>query len=229
MADKPEQPIRVMDVTHPRNVQPPTTSKPVIVSNRPMIAADPMIAGMPAKPAKEDVELPAGAPEPTVPPEAVTQNHESKTILPTEDLLKAMEQPKPAEKAEVQPADVPAEEPAKTGEPIPTAAEPPAKTQDTPTQPEEVPAIETDDEETEEEDEDTPKPETAEQKRERELETIIASGKYYVPINRSGKKRAMIVFVVILCLIGLLAVADLLLDMGIVRVSGIPHTSFFSI
>ncbi len=227
MADKP-QPIRVMDVTHPRNVQPPTTSKPVIVSNRPMIAADPMIAGMPAKPAAEDVELPAGAPEPTVPPEAVTQNHESKTILPTEDLLKAMEQPKPVEKAEVQPAEVPADEPAKIAEPTPPETEPSVKPQDTPAKPEEVPAIETDDE-AEEEDDDTPKPETAEQKRERELETIITSGKYYVPINRSGKKRAMVVLVIALCLIGLLAVADLLLDMGIVRVSGIPHTSFFSI
>lgn len=228
MADKP-QPIRVMDVTHPRNVQPSTTSKPVIVSNRPMIAADPMIAGMPPKSTAEDVELPAGAPEPTVPPEVVTQNHESKTILPTEDLLRAMEQPKPAEKAEAQPEEVPAEEPATIAEPTPATPEAPAKTQDTPAKPDEVPAIETNDEETEEEDDDTPKPETAEQKRDHELETLIASGKYYVPINRSGKKRAMVALVIILCLIGLLAVADLLLDMGIVRVSGIPHTSFFSI
>jgi hypothetical protein len=75
---------KVMDITHPSNVQPSASSRPIIVSNRPMIAEDPMInqAALSAIAA----EKPAGAPENTSSPEVASAPEvarQGKTIVPT--------------------------------------------------------------------------------------------------------------------------------------------------
>lgn len=71
----------------------------------------------------------------------------------------------------------------------------------------------------------------ADLKRAAELEEIIASGKYAVPIDASGKRRTLIITIWLVLLTLLLAavLADALLDVGILTIPGIPHTHFFSI
>jgi hypothetical protein len=67
--------------------------------------------------------------------------------------------------------------------------------------------------------------------REQELEQLIASGKYNVPINAVRRKRSR-AYVLVLCLLALVlaaALVDIALDTGILSLDvNIPHTDFFS-
>ncbi len=68
-------------------------------------------------------------------------------------------------------------------------------------------------------------------KREAELEQIIASRKYAVPINVRAKKRSRLhaLLFSLLALLLTIALVDAVLDEGLVRPpAGIPHTHFFS-
>lgn len=73
--------------------------------------------------------------------------------------------------------------------------------------------------------------EAARQTRERQLEALITSGKYAVPINAVQRKRSRL-FVTVASVIALLlalAVLDVLLDTGLVKLPvNLPHTHFFS-
>lgn len=73
--------------------------------------------------------------------------------------------------------------------------------------------------------------EAARQAREQQLETLITSGKYAVPINAVQRKRSRL-FVTVASIIALLlalAVLDVLLDTGLVKLPvNLPHTHFFS-
>ena len=71
------------------------------------------------------------------------------------------------------------------------------------------------------------KTKTAEQIRQDELEELVQKGTYAVPINQVARKRAVVLLSVCLVLILLAALVDLLLDMGLLAVSGVPHTNFF--
>lgn len=70
---------------------------------------------------------------------------------------------------------------------------------------------------------------TAEQVRQEELEALVQKGTYHVPINHVARTRAAVVFTTLLVIVLVLAILDLLLDMGLLKISGIPHTTFFSI
>lgn len=73
--------------------------------------------------------------------------------------------------------------------------------------------------------------EEAKAKREAELEQIIASRKYEVPINVRAKKRSRLhaLLFSLLALLLTIALVDAVLDEGLVRPpAGIPHTHFFS-
>ncbi len=71
------------------------------------------------------------------------------------------------------------------------------------------------------------KTKTAEQIRQDELEDLVQKGTYAVPINQVARKRAVVLLTVFLVLILLAALVDLLLDMGLLTISGVPHTNFF--
>lgn len=70
--------------------------------------------------------------------------------------------------------------------------------------------------------------ETAEQKRIRDLESIIASGKYYLPLDGQRRRRERITLAVLFVVLLLLFLLDAMLDMGMVSLPGVPHTTFFS-
>jgi hypothetical protein len=71
----------------------------------------------------------------------------------------------------------------------------------------------------------------AEVARQQELDTLIVSGKYVVPIGAVSRRRSRM-YIMVLCVIGLLLAAllfDVILDAGIVKLSkNIPHTHFFT-
>jgi len=68
-------------------------------------------------------------------------------------------------------------------------------------------------------------------KRQQEVEDIIASGKYTVPVDAVQRKRSRthIILLCILAVLLLLALLDVVFDMGLVNAPrGVPHTHFFS-
>lgn len=78
-------------------------------------------------------------------------------------------------------------------------------------------------------DEDDPKEETPEQKEVANLENLIATKKYFVNVGQSrGRRRALLFGVLLIILLGIVMV-DVLLDMGVLSISGVPHTSFFDV
>ena len=73
------------------------------------------------------------------------------------------------------------------------------------------------------------KQKTAEQKRSEDLEAIIAKGTYAVPINQVGKRRERILIGVLVIILLLAAMLNVLLDLGVVSVPWLPHTTFFAL
>lgn len=254
MPAKDQEPPRVMDITHPKDVRPSSTSKPVIVTNRPMIAEDPMIAQAAREAAEKGAELPAGAPSaPLVPPDEPTVNRQAKTVKPisvSQDQDKEVQANTPTPKPETTESidtssetDKPASEAAEA-EPVqstetterttPEASSEPATAEHAPapqaadtTGESTIAGLSVDDSETDEDGE--PRPETPEEKRSHDLESHVAKGTYFVPINQVGKRRSRMVLTAVLIVVLALITLDLLLDMGIINISGVPHTTFFSL
>lgn len=242
---KPLSTSKVMDVTHPSQARPSTTSRPVIVSNRPMIPEDPMINQ--AAQSAIDREKPSGVPEISEAPKTpVLQVSKGKTIIPPGQ----SESPqsiitKPAD-------DVPRDE---TVQPVSSdQISKPAQTVDTsviakePTAPKEKEprekpvalsfgAMPLKTEETigfsselkdghVDEGNKEVKEKTREDERHEEIEEIIASGKYHVPIGEAAKRRGRKVLAIILVVLLLLVLADVVLDMDLLSIAGVPHTNF---
>ncbi len=254
MTAKSSDPPRVMDITHPKDVRPTSTSKPVLITNRPMIAEDPMITQAAREAAEKGAELPAGAPTaPVIPPDEPTVNRQAKTVKPISVSHDDEATTKPAEptaelEATPEPdAAITIEPPAKTtkedepaettaiAEEAPTDAAPEPATPDpkeelqvaeTPSETA-ITGLDVDDADTDEDDE--TRPETPEEKHTHDLEAHVAKGTYFVPINQVGKRRSRIIITIIIFVILGLLTLNLLLDMGILDIPGIPHTNYFSV
>lgn len=239
MPAKPSGPAKVMDVTHPKNVQPGATSRPVIVASRPMIAADPMIAQSAA-----DV-LMKTAPEKVADTEKVTLEHKPELVINREAKTIDPEPTVPAADAAANeqseaPGEVLTSAPLVDPVIIKQTASPSATiTESTETKSRvepETPApassqpefIAAEPETDEQADEEVPTEKTAEQKQADDIEALIASRKYAVPIGKIAKRRARIALLIVSTILLVLIVLDLLLDMGILHASGIPHTTFFT-
>jgi anti-sigma28 factor (negative regulator of flagellin synthesis) len=203
---------RIMDVKSPGKVAPEASSRPILVTNRPVLASDPMVVAGDSDGRSTDV---AGPP--------VVTGRSAKVIRPirAEAADEADETKEPAVPEPETEAEAPAESPvaAKTEAPAPalvraTGSGKP-ETRDAEA---EASAAETE-------------AETARLVRLQELEQLIASGQYAVPIDAVQRKRSR-TFVFLMCLLALvLAVVllDVLLDTGIVKLpAGIPHTHIFS-
>ncbi len=254
MPDKSSAPPLVMDITHPRDVRPSSTSKPVIVTNRPMIAEDPMISQAAREAVDKDFDQPSGAPSaPLVPPDESTVDRRAKTIKPIAfshdqetvaeldspsfepeialetDITSEDELSKPevAEEVPMEPTKTP-DSPAAGGslQPVPAEHAPALQVADRPVEGT-IAGLTVDEPDTDEDGES--RPETPEEKHSHDLEAHVTKGTYFVPINQVGKRRSRIVLTIIFCVILVLITFDLLLDMGILKLSGVPHTTFFSI
>lgn len=254
MPAKPTGAAKIMDVTHPRNTQPDTTSRPVIVTNRPMIAADPMIAQSAAdvltksgaEKSVSQAELMSRSPDLVINREAESTNTSSSQTssikkdtqgTSADELTKATDSligAPPVDRASVKTIPKPVVE--ATGQTQTTLSSNDAKPENLPSEPDyrettSVPRSElafTDADSEELVDEDL-RPQTDEQKQQKAMEALIASGKYAVPIGRIAKRRARVVLLVISTILLILLAIDILLDMGIISLLGIPHTTFFSI
>ncbi len=219
MAIAPKSP-KIDDVKRPEKITPPATARPIIVTNHPTMANDPMMAPTAVE------EKPADAPGETL-------NHTGKIIAPLDS--------SPKDAAE-QPAADPVQTPPEAEQ---TQAE--AKAEEKPAQPkpsapahEEASDLPTEDASGDTDSKRDPDAaQTAEEaaaaeakaKRDAELEALIDSGKYAVPINAVQRHRSQVNTLVlcVLALVLLLALVDAVADIGLVTVpSSAPHTHFFS-
>jgi len=200
------KPTRIDDIKGPDKVTPSATGRPIIVGNQPTLTKDPMMA--PADTGKKDE--PAGE----------TLTH-AKIIAPVTPVT--VDPPA----AETPPAEPTASESTPDAEPDTAEISGASGT----------PAIAI--RESKEEDPDPEAAATAEEvavaeaklKRDTELETIIESGKYAVPINAVQRKRSHMatLLLCVLAVVLLAALLDVVADVGIIKPpSSVPHTHFFS-
>jgi len=256
MPAKVPGPMKVMDVTHPRNVQPDATSRPGIVPSRPMVVADPMIAqsavdvltksGGAEKSAGDPTELIEHTPELVI-------DRQAKAVSPEDEGLTTdatvEEQPK-----SVDPVLAGAPLVASVAKPMLDVVAPAAPAIEI-TEPTVATAISQDGisddnapmqssiadvanplarsqstfEMTQSDEDDTTTEKTAEQKQAENIEKLIASRLYAVPIGRRAKRRARILLTTVFIVLLAILAADLMLDMGLIKLSGVPHTTLFSL
>lgn len=184
------------------------TSKPVIVTNRP-IMADPMVKPASGAPELEAVEKPKEARAPSASKiviQPIAHNEDSEPENPVES-----ETPEP--KAE--PAPHESEKPTELEQPA--EAEDPEDTQ--------LPAEATDKTDVEEDD-------PVEIERRAKLDALVESQKYFLPITTAEerKSRRTVVLGAILAIVLLLAWTNIAVDAGLISLPiDVPHTNFFSV
>lgn len=247
---------KIMDVSKPGKAAPSPSSKPIIVTNRPMLKRDPMVA------------TPDGLEKASPSDDTVPVSRTAKTlniVSPTEGsgtAVKVVSAVSTAPSDSVAPpaasnaasslpragAETPTDEPEQTAvaDPaVPMSSEPaPATEQPTPT-PDTMPAApapapDDSDDDTDASEQLAPnqalevakqKEEAAKAARLAEEEKIVTSRQYYLPIDnveeRRGFDRVLLVLAVVLILA--LVWADVVLDAGIIHISGLHAlTHFFS-
>lgn len=241
-----------MDVTNPKQVTPSSTSRPVIVTNRPIIKQDPMMS------VAEDANVGelSQSSQPTAP---LLEPSKTPIIKPIHisDEPKAKKTDEDEAKADEQAVDPPAEEkptddvaddsePAKKPEPEEQSEE--SKSEDaetveadTETKPADEPATDnaeksTDDPEGDDakvpaiDDAAVAKEEAAAKQRAEEMQKLIDSRQFYVPVNMVERKRSTrtSVMLIILQVVLTIALIDLMLDANIIElIQKLPHTHFF--
>lgn len=268
MAAEKSSAKKVMDVSRPSQVAAEPTSRPVIVTNRPLITQDPMVASStdaatdtakttaskqaaPLAPHAEKVIKPPKETTVDAEPEAEKEKSESEEepfrIGSKENAGEAaVKEAKETEKAAETPVEPEATGEASESETAGETTDKTDKSKDAPSKPDgdETPGDAADAEKSAEGMVEYDAPEddkqiipgaekvsAEEQKRADELEEIIASGKYNVPIDASGRRKTLIVtiWLVVLTLVLAVVLVDALLDVGMLTIPGIPHTHFFSI
>ena len=225
---------KIDDVKRPEKVTPSASARPIIVTNHPLLASDPMVVG-------------EGTNESEKSEETKLTVRTGKTIQPVSEDLKAPEEESdPAPKLdEDEKSAEPEAKPEKEAETKPgegseeekPAPQPEAETE-APEEAENPPSKEETKGESADRDVDAAasaaeaEAEAARQEREAELESLIASGKYAAPINAVSRKRSRM-HIILFCLLGVVlavALVDVLLDMGTLRApESIPRTHFFTV
>ncbi|MGH7142335.1 MAG: hypothetical protein ACREF5_02600 [Candidatus Saccharimonadales bacterium] len=254
--DKPKV-SKVIDVTEPGKSEPSTSSRAIIVTNRPIMKQDPMV--MPNETAQDDVlkssnmatkieplESKPGTKTATIAPSlpkkiADTKRNEEATDDATDKgkvISVAINKPAPPdEKLEKVVPTEEVTEPVSKDEPKPEIEPVIEKTPETTT---EVAPAEDIDNKTESDkeriepnkvvDEAEKKEEAAKIAKLAELEKIIDSKKYFLPINSVEHRKDTRQAISVLILVILLALVwlDLILDAGLIRLGGIHAvTNFF--
>lgn len=244
---------KIDDVKRPEKVTPAATSRPLVVTNRPFLSSDPMVVPAVDAPEAPKPAEPIARTAKTIVPvsEAAQPEPEKPAAVPVSETPTAPEAPSAPEPPQSA-GDAPASETTENTDEKPE--ESPVAVITEPSQPGPVPDLRpsattaADDESTQAQQpgaaEDEPKRDAeaeaiaeetavmeAKTAREQELEQLIASGKYRVPINAVQRKRsrmyAWLLFVVAILLAAVLV--DAALDAGLVTTSlNVPHTHFFS-
>ncbi len=229
-----KKPTKVMDGVHPGDTPPPSSGRPVIVTNRPILTTDPMLSTDAVdtgeeKPSGESAATPSGVPKFT---------HEAKDIAPqqaTDETAEPESESKPEsesapEKPEVPPAEKPEGEALSYKDKIHIT--PPNEVKSTPD--EESSEVKDDSDDSSEDDDSAATPEQAERAeedpktaKEHEIERHIAAGTYFVPIGQAKRRRMAIAFIVFLVLIATLIALNILLDLDILTLN-LPHTNFLN-
>jgi hypothetical protein len=207
------KPTKIVDIQPPKDVAAEASGRPLVVTNRPVLT-DPMV--------KSDAD--AGSDVAAVP-----MARTGKTIKPLDSVEDTSEKETSLASEPGSPSGAPKTEPAAAEAPSESEVAPSAETP-APTDIEDTKGDGPDltrDAEAEATAAET-KAEEARLAREEELEGLIASGKYFVPINAAARKRTRIYVVLFLVCAVLAAVVllDLALDMGVIK-SSLPHTNFF--
>ncbi|MGB4796387.1 MAG: hypothetical protein WBP23_04085 [Candidatus Saccharimonadales bacterium] len=221
-----KKPIKVMDGVHPGDTPPASSSRPVIITNRPILATDPMLnidgvdtsaekpSGEPAVESSTRPKLtgkniaPQERTEETDPPAPTSDEHnnvKSQNTAATD--LPADGSTPPKEQNEVKTPSVNEESQAKPS-----------------TEGESEIATNTEFAEQTQKEEAEVDPKSA---REIEIERHIAAGTYFVPIGQVKRRRRKVILLTMFILLAAILVLDLLLDMEILKLDFIPHTSFF--
>lgn len=222
------KPAKVMDGVHAGATPPPSSSRPVIVTNRPILSSDPMlntdlIDVSQEKPSGEPLTRADDTPDITRDAKSIVPLAEITDQAATEDLPEQSEQTEAGlEEAGV--INSPQNENAQT-EPLSEAkhvsdsdepqvkpgalsARDDVKTSDEPGRQEQEGA-----------DEDDPKV-----VREHEIERHIAAGTYFLPIGQTRRRRLAIAFIFVAVLFVALIALDILLDLDILTLN-LPHTN----
>lgn len=232
-----KKPAKVMDTVHASDTPPTPSARPVLVTNRPFMTVDPMLT---AEQSGKGEEKPSGEPvaKPSDGPSGAPRlTREGKNLAPVINQVDEAEQPA----AE----DTPAQETVQneTSEPEKLAVSPSEAEQtvhhtggikitppkhDTPEEAKDEPE---EDDETEADTADETEAENPEENpeaaRNLELERHIAAGTYFVPIGQVKRRRQKVLLILLLLVSLGLITLDLLLDLGTLNLSGVPHTSLF--
>ncbi|HEY4160573.1 MAG TPA: hypothetical protein VGM08_00770 [Candidatus Saccharimonadales bacterium] len=239
--------IKIDDVKQPGKALPSATSRPILVSDHTDIPpTDPMLASpdsssggkddTPAEPAA--LSHTARTIEPLTAPTVTSVAHDAPAQKPPADTTEtkppADAEPSEPPTPEAEPASDPAAENTAATITPPTsisgAANDPARTgsDGSAADTDEVAKIRDPDAAISAEEAAAAE---AKVKREQELEDVIGSGKYTVPVNALQRKRSRThtILLCILAVVLLLALLDVVFDMGLVNAPhGVPHTHFFS-
>ena len=201
---------------------PSSTSRPVIVTNRPMMASDPMLSSTPES---SDAEKPSNEPVKTAPLAAGEKviNREAKNIAPVSAEAASAEETssvtdktnESAESAQTDVAKIPGEADRERKDvPGETSAENAAE-----------PSKNAEPAQTEDENTSTEAPAASD--RDLELEQLIAKGTYAVPIGQVKRRRRKVLLTMLFILLLVAVLLDVMLDMGMLALPGVPHTNFF--
>lgn len=224
----PKQTPKVMDIVHSNKVQPSASSRPLIVSNRPYMAIDPMLnedssaTEVAGAPALDNTGLNEAAEQETL---HDSKAQESVVKVPTEEQTETSEAKSEVEDSQDAHVSSEIDEPK-----ITLPVEPPEINEDK----EAAPEISPTEEDVSEEDATEPQSAAHEQEparsaRDEELERLIADGTYAVPINTLRRKRRKLLLVLVAAMLVALALADIVADMGIISVpSWLPYTNLLS-
>lgn len=224
-----KKPAKVMDTVHAGDTHPTPSARPVLVTNRPFMSVDPMLT---AEQSGKGEEKPSGEPvaKPSDGPSGAPRlTREGKNLAPVINQVdEVAEQPASQDTTAQETVQNETSEPEKLAAP-PSEAEqtvhhtggikitPPKH--DTPEEPKDEP----EEDETEAENNE----ENPEAARNLELERHIAAGTYFVPIGQVKRRRRKVILLTVFILLAATLALDLLLDMEILKLDSIPHTSFF--
>jgi hypothetical protein len=202
---------KIDDVKRPDKVTPSSTARPILVSDHQTPLSDPMIA-----PAGEEQKKDGMTTAPL--------NHTAKAVEPpSAPLAEPLEgSAGPATVSVSTPAEITSAEPVGFTPELKPDAVPAAAVVGAPEERRDLEAAHNAEEAAAAE---------AKAKRDTELEELIVSGKYAVPINAVQRRRSR-ANSILLCIVAILlaaALLDLIADVGIVHVpTSVPHTHFFS-
>jgi hypothetical protein len=253
VADKPaaKSAQKVFDVARPGKGTPSATSRPVLISNRPMLQ-DPMVSSQQAP-----ADKPSIAAKVTIKPIAeakaeskveIAEPSESEKTSPSmkDKTIAELAAEKSTDKPEVD-ASTHAAENKESDAASEDDAEATHSVEDSKAEPEEEATKQTSEPETSTDDAGKPVDDAllveeskdaketaaleADAKKQEEITALAESREYFLPINALERRRSKIVLllgVVLIVALGLLLL-DLLLDVGFVRINGLrPLTHFFS-